>query len=187
MAELRTNPWPHLLMDNYLDSDILLEGLREITSDTYDYEIEPRDTGRIEFSVLKSKTLWRAIYSKRTKLLLEESFGVDVALNRDNLLQLRRMNDVTPNFPLHNDFIAGSPTIVSFFYISPDWSAKCGGYLHLFESGEQTTPSVSIEPIENRFVAFETRPGHWHSVERVYGWERLSVLSLWNVGDANQS
>jgi hypothetical protein len=161
----------------------LAEGLREIDSDTYDYEIEPRDTGRIEFSVLKSKTFWRAIYSKRTKLLLEESFGVSVALNRDNLLQLRRMNEATPDFPLHNDFIADNATIASFFYISPNWSAKCGGCLHLFESGKQARPSVSIEPIGNRFVAFETKPSHWHSVERVYGWERLSVLSLWNVDD----
>jgi len=42
---------------------------------------------------------------------------------------------------------------------------------------------ASVDPIKNRFVAFQSKPSHWHSVERVYGWERISVLSLWNVDE----
>jgi hypothetical protein len=46
-------------------------------------------------------------------------------------------------------------------------------------------PSFAIEPIQNRFVAFQTKPAHWRSVERVRGWDRYSILALWNVeGDA---
>ena len=53
--------------------------------------------------------------------------------------------------------------------------------LHLFESEKDQAPSTSIEPLQNRFLAFQTKPSYWHSVERVTGWERLSALALWNV------
>jgi hypothetical protein len=178
-------PWPHLVVDDFLAGDDLAQSLSEIAAETYEFEIENRGTGRIEFSLLKSETLWRAIYSKQTVSLLSSTFGVAVRLNKSNWLQLRRMNDDTPEFPLHNDFTSNEDTIASFLYLSSGWSNKCGGRLHLFESEKQLTPSCSIDPIENRFVAFRTKAAHWHAVERVYGWERLSVLALWDVDGAN--
>jgi hypothetical protein len=183
---LNANPWPHLLIDDFLPSDVLARAHAEIDSARYDFEVEARGTGRIEFSLLKSETLWRAIYSKRIISLLAAAFAADVTLNKDNMLQLRRMNDDTPDFPIHHDHVSDDDTIASFLYLSPGWSRKCGGCLHLFGSNEQTTPSLSLEPIENRFVAFRTKPSHWHSVERVYGWERLSILALWNVGGSSR-
>lgn len=181
VGELIAYPWPHLIMDNFLTSAVLAKSLLEISADTYAYDIESRGTGRIEFSLLKSETLWRAIYSKSTVSLLSSAFGVRVNLNKHNMLQLRRMNEDTPEFPLHNDFTSNEDTIASFLYLSTGWSCKCGGRLSLFESNEQFAPSVSIDPIQNRFIAFRTEATHWHSVEKVHGWERLSVLSLWNV------
>ncbi|WP_375782542.1 2OG-Fe(II) oxygenase [Silvibacterium bohemicum] len=91
------------------------------------------------------------------------------------------MNEETPEFPTHNDFADNEDTIASFLYLSDGWSPSCGGRFHMFCSKEQAIPSFSLSPIRNRFLAFRTKPTHWHSVERVYGWERLSVLSLWNV------
>jgi hypothetical protein len=181
--ELIAYPWPHLILDNFLTSAVLAQSLLEISADTYDFDIEYRGTGRIEFSLLKSETLWRAIYSKRTVSLLSSAFGVRVKLNKHNMLQLRRMNEDTPEFPLHNDFTSNEDSIASFLYLSSGWSSKCGGRLHLFESDKHCAPSASIAPLENRFIAFRTKSSHWHSVERVYGWERLSVLALWNVDD----
>jgi hypothetical protein len=100
----------------------LAQSLLEISADTYDYDIEYRGTGRIEFSLLKSETLWRAIYSKRTVALLSSAFGVAVKLNKHNMVQLRRMNEDTPEFPLHNDFASNEDTIASFLYLSGGWS-----------------------------------------------------------------
>jgi 2OG-Fe(II) oxygenase superfamily len=179
--QLISEPWPHLIVDNFLTSTVLAQSLSEIGAESYAYEIEPRGTGRIEFSLLKSEALWRAIYSKSTVSLLSSAFGVAVKLNKHNMVQLRRMNEDTPEFPLHNDFTANEDTIASFLYLSSGWSVKCGGRLHLFESNTQITPSASVDPIQNRFIAFRTEASHWHSVERVHGWERLSVLSLWNI------
>jgi hypothetical protein len=71
--ELLTYPWPHLIVDNFLPAAVLEQSLSEISADTYAYDIEARGTGRIEFSLLKSETLWRAIYSKSTVSLLSSA------------------------------------------------------------------------------------------------------------------
>jgi 2OG-Fe(II) oxygenase superfamily len=181
VCELVAYPWPHLIVDNFLSEDILTRSLSEIGRDAYNFDIESRGTGRIEFSLLKSETLWRAIYSKETIALLSVAFGVEVKLNRDNMVQLRRMNEETPEFPVHNDFTSSQDSIASFLYLSAGWSPNHGGRLHLFESEKDQTPSASIEPLQNRFLAFQTKPSYWHSVERVNDWERLSALALWNV------
>lgn len=181
VGELVAHPWPHLIIDDFLPSAVLAQALAEINADTYNFEIEQRGTGRIEYSLLKSETMWRAIYSRRMVSILASAFAVKVKLNKHNMLQLRRMNDDTPPFPLHHDFTTNHDAIASFLYLSSGWSSKCGGRLHLYESGTDSAPSASVDPIKNRFVAFQSKPSHWHSVERVYGWERISVLSLWNV------
>ena len=176
-------PWPHLIVDNFLSEDALQQALLEIGRDTYAFDIEARGTGRIEFSLLKSERLWREIYSKRTIALLSASFETDVSLNRDNFVQLRRMNDETPEFPMHNDFTSNQDSIASFLYLSTGWTPDRGGRFHLYASDKDQAPAASIEPLQNRFLAFRTKPEHWHSVERVHGWERISALSLWNCAE----
>ncbi len=178
---LRQVPWPHLVFDNFLSEEVLQQSHAELSSELYEYDIEARGSGRIEYSLLKSETLWRAIYSKRTLALLTAVFRVNVSLNKHNMLQLRRMNDLTPDFPRHNDFSSNGDSIASFLYLSRGWTSHCGGYLHLFRSESEPSPSASIEPIENRLMAFRTDAAHWHSVERVHGWERVSVLALWDI------
>jgi hypothetical protein len=184
MAGLRTDPWPHLVVDGFLPDDVLDRARTEVESEIYEFEIESRGTGRIEYSLLRSETLWRAVYTKRTIALLAAAFGAQVSLNRENYLQLRRMNGETPEFPRHSDYAAGQDTIASFLYLSDGWTADRGGRLNLYVSEASVAPRVAVEPLANRFVAFATKQAHWHSVERVAGWERLSVLALWDVGDA---
>lgn len=176
-----TYPWPHLVIDDFLETDVLTKSLAEIAEYAYSYDIENRGTGRIEFSLLRSQTLWRAIYSSRTVELLSSGFRLGVKLNRENWVQLRRMNEDTPEFPMHHDFTSSQDSIASFLYLSSGWSRKCGGRLCLYESDKDSEPRAYVEPIENRFIAFRTLPSHWHSVERVSGWERLSALALWDV------
>jgi 2OG-Fe(II) oxygenase superfamily len=158
----------------------LAKSLTEI-NDTYSFDIENRGSGRIEYSLLKSKTLWKALYSRRTIHLLTSAFGISVVLSRDNWIQLRRMNADTPEFPLHHDSVASEDSITSFLYLSSGWVPKCGGRLHLFESIDDSAPSASISPLQNRLVAFQTKACHWHSVEKVSDWERINALALWDV------
>lgn len=180
---LATYPWPHLLLDNFLPEVELAEGLEEIASAEYEFGVESRGSGRIEFSLLRSKILWRSIYSPMLVNLISETFGVRVRLNKHNMLQLRRMTDETPEFPLHSDYTSTEDTIAAFLYLSEGWSPTCGGRLRLYEANDVSAGSIEIEPIRNRFIAFQTKPDHWHSVERVHNWDRFSILSLWNIED----
>jgi hypothetical protein len=173
-------PWPHLIVDNFLSRSVLAKSIAELNPDTHNFDIEKRGAGRIEYSLLKSKTLWTAIYSRWTINLLSAAFDGSVTLNRDNWIQLRRMNADTPEFPMHHDFVSDEYSIVSFLYLSGGWVQEYGGRLNLFKAEHDSTPSTSIPPLRNRFVAFQTKACHWHSVERVYEWERLSALALWN-------
>lgn len=181
MEKLSTSPWPHLLLDNFLPEADLAAGLEEISEAEYEFGIESRGVGQIEFSLLKSQILWRSIYSRRTVNMLSEAFRVAVRLNKHNMLQLRRMTDATPAFPLHSDYTSNQDTIASFLYLSAGWSPACGGRLWLYQTNDVSAPSISVEPLQNRFVAFRTGRDHWHSVERVYGWDRFSILALWDV------
>src|ERR1700728_2115982 len=104
VARFIAYPWPHLIVDNFLARSVLAKSLAEINPDTHSFDIEKRGSGRIEYSLLKSKTLWTAIYSRRTINLLSAAFEVRVTLCRENWIQLRRMDSDTPAFPLHNDF-----------------------------------------------------------------------------------
>jgi hypothetical protein len=116
-ARLIAYPWPHLIVDNFLARSVLAKSLIEINSNAYSFDIEKRGSGRIEYSLLKSKTLWAAIYSRRTIHLLSSAFDVPVTLSRDNWIQLRRMNADTPEFPLHHDFVSTEDSIASFLYL----------------------------------------------------------------------
>jgi hypothetical protein len=55
--ELVAHPWPHLVIDNFLPGAVLAQALSEISADTYNFDIEQRGTGRIEYSLLKSETM----------------------------------------------------------------------------------------------------------------------------------
>jgi hypothetical protein len=182
-----TRPWPHLIIDDFLPPGVLAAALFEIGQKDYEFGIESRGSGRIEFSVLESEAMWRAVYSRRTMGILSEAFGVPLTLNTHNMVQLRRMNDETPAFPVHNDSDAEADTVAAFLYISDGWTRRRGGRLLLYATKGHVRPTRAIAPLQNRLVAFRTRPDHWHSVERVRAWKRLSVLSLWDVvSDASE-
>lgn len=185
-ARVFTYPWPHLIVDNFLPSSVLAKSLTEIT-DTYGFDIERRGSGRIEYALLRSRTLWTALYSRRTIGLLSSAFGVRATLSRDNWIQLRRMNGDTPEFPLHHDFVSSEDSITSFLYLSSGWTQECGGRLHLFMSMDDSKPATSIAPLQNRLVAFQTKACHWHSVEKVQGWERINALALWDADPASSA
>jgi len=145
-------PWPHIIVDYFLDPHVLTTSILDISEAQHVFDIEARGTGCIEYSVLTSKTLWRALYTRNVITLLSDAFSADVSLNNHNMIQVRRMNDHTPEFPLHNDFVADAPTIASFLYLSPGWVQSCGGCLRLYDQNHKQTMKKSIAPIQNRFV-----------------------------------
>lgn len=174
-------PWPNLVLDNFIEEDALDLIVYQVLSKNYEYDIDYRGKGRIEFSLLHSEALWKTIYSAEMISILSEAFGYNLKFNKTNLLQMRRMSGDTPSFPLHNDYIEGLDTIVVFLYLSSNWKIEYGGRLFLHDSIFNSEIIKTINPISNRLVAFRTMPEYWHSVEKVVDWERLSVLSVWDI------
>jgi hypothetical protein len=173
------DPWPCLVVDNFLDADALRLAMEEVDQDGYNFTIESRITGRIEYDVLRSRVLWQILYSKSTVELLSSAFQGGISLDASNLIQLRRSNDDTPEFGVHNDFTEGENTIVSFLYLSDGWAQDLGGELFLYKHQVDSAPSATLAPILNRFIAFRTLPGYWHAVAKVRDWTRLSAMALW--------
>lgn len=152
------------------------------------FAIEDRKAGRIEYDILRSPSVWRRLYSTSTTNLLFAAFGGRVSLDVRNLIQLRHSDDATPAFGIHNDFVDSEDSIVSFLYLSREWTSDRGGELLLYEKETDAEPSAVVEPILNRFIAFRTLPEHWHAVAKVRNWTRLSAMALWKFkGDVPAS
>ena len=178
---LNIKPWPHLVLDNFLDEEIINSAINEIAEYDYKFDIDYRGKGRIEYSLLRSELLWRAMYSSKMISILSKAFKLNIKLNKDNLIQLRRMDSCTPAFPVHNDHILGMDSLVAFLYLSKDWNPDCGGHLLLHKSNKKTEVNFKIAPIFNRLVVFQTKSTFWHSVEKVNNWSRLSALAVWDI------
>ena len=173
-------PWPHVIIDDFLSAQSLSKSISELNAHDCEYEIDYRGDGRIEYALMESETIWKEIYSVKTISKLSSLFNCKLKLNKSNLIQVRRMSTSTPAFPKHNDFIPENSTIVCFLYLSPSWNSRKGGRLLLYKSLNDREVYKRIDPIQNRLVAFETSASHWHSVEKVYNWERISALALWD-------
>ena len=52
------------------------------------------------------------------------------------------------------------------YYVSPDWSAECGGNLELWDQGPQNLPRQIVSKF-NRLVLMATDKHSWHSVNSV--------------------
>lgn len=178
---LRLSPWPHLVLDNFLTEECLEIVLPEVRQVNYNFEIDYRGEGRIEYALLQSKTLWKVLYSFPMISLLSQVFQARISFNKNNLIQIRRMNDATPEFPLHNDYIEGQNTIVAFLYLSQNWKISHGGRLLLHGSSEKDDIGGIVEPTMNKLVAFQTKADYWHSVEKVKCWDRINALIVWDI------
>lgn len=177
----RETPWPHLVLDNFLTADIFEKAADEVLSYSYDFECSERGTSRIEYSLLQSVTLWNVFYSAEFIALLQSAFDHRITLDRRNLIQLRRMTESTPEFPLHNDYREGTDHLVSFLYLSDDWAESKGGRLVMYDSELSSATPVYLEPFANRLLVFRTASTHWHKVEQTVGWTRLSILAAWSI------
>lgn len=182
-GERLCNPWPLLIENNFLPESALTQVLHNFDTTENSFTVEDRRAGRIEYDILRSEILWRHLYSINTINLLSATFGGSISLDAQNLIQLRRSDNETPAFGIHNDYVEGEDTIVSFLYLSTGWRKEFGGELLLYSHETDVEPTKSVEPLQNRFIAFRTLPSHWHAVAKVTNWTRLSAMALWKRKD----
>ncbi|OYW45300.1 MAG: hypothetical protein B7Z08_10625 [Sphingomonadales bacterium 32-68-7] len=176
-----SSPWRAIIVDRFLPEDILTEAFDHIIDTEYEYNIDYRGNGRIEFDVLRMHALWRLLYSKEMSAFISAIYLRRAKLNQENLIQIRRMTEDTPEFPVHNDYILGKDSVISFLYLSPSWSPERRGRLVMHENPQGTGEISFIDPIQNRLVLFQNCRKNWHSVERVTDWTRYAILSVWDL------
>jgi hypothetical protein len=97
VAILYGEPWQHLVADDFLPADVLERSLEEVAAESYEYGIEYRGSGRIEFSLLRSETLWRAVYSKN-KIAVSSYRASTIADTEPLVAKLPRRETLRGNF-----------------------------------------------------------------------------------------
>lgn len=174
-------PWKHYVIDNFLEEECFRKLQKQILKDQYTFRINSNDPEQIQHSVLKHKKLTEYFVSKGFCEVLQSITGHEFQLYVDGAIQLRRMDDSSPEFPPHVDFI-DKPNLVMLYYISPDWKEQNQGELILQKNKKASkikTHYKIIQPIENRLVLFYAKRNHWHRVNKVANWKRYLIFSEW--------
>jgi hypothetical protein len=176
-------PWEHFIIESFLERSTFERIQRDLLRQPPSFKTLPEDPEEIQFTALPNLELTRLLLSGDFKLFLENLVGEKLRIYEKGALQLRRMTELSPEFPPHVDFI-DERALIMLFYLSPGWSPQKGGQLLLMES-EQAHPEQSstrwIAPQENRMVLFFNDNHHWHSVRRVHDWNRYMVMAEWIV------
>lgn len=177
-GSLRERPWRHFILDDFLEDEEFSRLAAAAARPSREFEIEPGDEHRVEFSLLEDVALSKRFISVDFAKLLHRLTGEWCYLG-EGCAQVRRATVDTPQFPVHID--SGGPrSFVAIHYVSPDWLPTNGGglRLHATESGPVET---TVDPIPNRLVVFEAAHEHWHSVGKTLTGARYSILSEWFV------
>ena len=177
----RLDPWPHFVADGLLKQGDLVAAQHRILNRVHRFRIKPGDPQKIRYKLIDDIPLARIFLSQEFGRFLQVVTGQALAIHPANLVQLRRMDRRSPEFPRHVDFFRSEPSYVCVFFLSPGWTSECGGRLRLHKAaGDEERSLADIEPVANRLVLFRSSRDHWHSIERVFGgWVRYSVLSEW--------
>lgn len=176
-------PWEHFIIDSFLERSTLERIQRDLLSQPPSFKTLPEDPEEIQFTALPNLELTRLLLSDDFKFFLEGLVGQKLRIYEKGALQLRRMTELSPEFPPHVDFI-DERALIMLYYLSPDWQPNHGGELLLLDNEEALPEQAStrwIAPQENRMVLFFNDTHHWHSVRRVHNWTRYLVMAEWIV------
>lgn len=176
-------PWPHFTFPHFLEDEGFQLLQNRILSQKNQFITREDDPEKIQFAPLPDLIFARFLLSEEFKKFLEKTVGQKIELYKKGALQLRRMTSISPEFPPHYDEI-DCRSLISLFYLAPNWSPEKGGELLLHldeESDPYSAESKWIHPVENQLVLFFSDQTNWHSVRRVKNWTRLVVMSEWVI------
>jgi hypothetical protein len=173
----RSDPWPHFVLDEFLEPEWYQRFAAEAHSDGAAFRIKRDDPYRVQFASLDDLELAKVFLSLDFAGLLRRLSGRWACVTERNAIQIRRADPSTPPFPVHHDS-GGPPSLVALFYVSTDWAQPKGGRLLLYPA-EDAEATTIVDPLPNRLVLFETSPAHWHSVEQTTAGVRYSILTEW--------
>ncbi|MGF1888093.1 2OG-Fe(II) oxygenase [Photobacterium profundum] len=173
-------PWRHIIIDDFIEPSDFIYAQKELFSSELSFSIDSDDKYQVQYSLLRYLPLARLFYSFEFKVLLSRITQTDLSLNESNMVQLRLADNSTPRFPRHIDSSDKGRSLVVIYYMSSNWKTEYGGRLLLHKNKYSLKrEAICIEPKKNRLVAFFSDKENWHSIEKVNGWSRYSVMSEW--------
>jgi Rps23 Pro-64 3,4-dihydroxylase Tpa1-like proline 4-hydroxylase len=169
-------PYPHLILDNFLNQDIAEKLLKEHEEQgdaknwgAYNH-VNERKSGITEYDRMGeiTKSVINELSSKQFLELLEEVTGIeglisDPDLDGGGLHMIERGGflNVHVDFLAHTTRKSWSRQLNLLIYLNKDWRESWGGALELWDK-EMTSAVQKITPIFNRCVIFHTCDGSYH-------------------------
>jgi Rps23 Pro-64 3,4-dihydroxylase Tpa1-like proline 4-hydroxylase len=173
-------PWTHFILDNFIEEKPFKRMQRTFLSKKHKFLVKENDPYFVQYTLLRYLPLAKVFYSLEFKNILEKFSGFKLSLNTSNYVQVRYMNQSSPELPIHVDTLEGT-AVIAIYYLSPEWTKESGGELCLYDEFEENIPKMLVEPLENRLIFFPSNITTWHSIKKVNCWERYSILSTWNI------
>lgn len=173
-------PFPYLVVDDFLDPDVLAEVLRDFpgpTEHAWHRYTAPAEKDKLqstsELSMPPSiRALITAFNSATFVTFLERLTGIE-GIVPDPHLYGGGMHQMLPgsHLKMHIDYNVHTKWKLDrrlnvLLYLNPDWQEAWNGHLELWAGTrtELTTRAEQIAPIANRLVVFNTSEVSWHGV-----------------------
>jgi hypothetical protein len=176
MNKVIANPFPHLVVDDFLPAHLLNEICEKLKMQN---NLERHPAG-YEFEALFHEELTRFLY-RFVRSTIQTAFGISYTWSKIyKLPQIYRIAGPWQGLAPHTDNQEGRD-LAMIIYLARDWCPSDGGELQLFEkSEEKIKPIQTIEPIFNRAVFFPLGPDSWHAVKPILSdWKRLTIIQDW--------
>lgn len=166
-------PFPHIVLDNFLDPSVLEKVLEEWPNDD-EFSLKVCDTS-VKYHLSESfkygpntKDLFDVLNSGVFLRQLEELTGID-NLIADPGLEGGGLHMIPQGgfLKMHADFnwhysLNLMRKLNLLIYLNEDWNADWGGHLELMGPPDTMDTRVVVEPKFNRAVIFNTTSDSWH-------------------------
>jgi Rps23 Pro-64 3,4-dihydroxylase Tpa1-like proline 4-hydroxylase len=176
-------PFPHLLIENFLDkqkAEKLLLALKKEKFEEKDSDLfQFRQTKDLHFSKDKEiREFVNMLESKEFSNRIKSITGINV---KEGAFDLSGSLYIDTDYLLcHDDELEGRK-IAYIYYLCEDFSEKDGGALALLEdeNGKPGKVSRRYFPKWNSLMIFEVSKKSWHEVEEVIGKKKRYAIGGW--------
>jgi Rps23 Pro-64 3,4-dihydroxylase Tpa1-like proline 4-hydroxylase len=172
----KASPFPHIVLNNFIDLELARELARECPKHhdiNWVESTQPQSRKRYQHDDKKFtpliRMMLRELNSRQFLLFLETLTGIENLIPDPYYIGGGVHSSVRGDFlKVHADFnwhhkLLAHRRMNALLYLNEGWDESWGGHLELWNK-EMTKPEVSIAPIMNRLVVFNTTEDSNHGV-----------------------
>lgn len=178
---LSAQPFPHIVIDNFLDLNLIQEVVKEFPTPEEKYqhggnktvlkgfqvnplEVREKPAMKAMFDLIESEEVRNSlatICNSKTEILCDpEYMGSGLLMAKDGgIHKVHRDRNRHPKTLLY-------PRLVLLIYFNEEWVSEYGGSFQLWN--RKINECVSIEPLFNRCIIFENTNYAYHGISNVH-------------------